>query len=80
MSNRSTNLVGNNESSLEAATGVAPKRGMILPFQPLAMSFENVKYFVDMPPVWNLSHETSLLCDPAIANFCGFSYLKGLVD
>lgn len=50
MSSRSTNLVGNNESVLEVATGVAPKRGMILPFPPLAMSFESVKYFVDMPP------------------------------
>eukprot|EP01018_Ginkgo_biloba_P021229 Gb_34309 [translate_table: standard] len=25
------------------------KRGMILPFQPLAMSFHNLKYYVDMP-------------------------------
>ncbi|XAR67679.1 Xenobiotic-transporting ATPase [Bertholletia excelsa] len=38
------------DSSLEAASGVAPKRGMVLPFTPLAMSFDNVNYFVDMPP------------------------------
>ncbi|XP_071901429.1 ABC transporter G family member 29-like [Coffea arabica] len=38
------------DTSLEAASGVAPKRGMVLPFTPLAMSFDNVNYFVDMPP------------------------------
>lgn len=37
--------------ALDAATGVAPKRGMVLPFTPLAMSFDDVSYFVDMPPV-----------------------------
>lgn len=31
--------------------GGAPKRGMVLPFTPLAMSFDSVNYFVDMPPV-----------------------------
>ncbi|RVW28536.1 ABC transporter G family member 42 [Vitis vinifera] len=36
--------------SLEAANGVAPKRGMVLPFTPLAMSFDDVNYYVDMPP------------------------------
>jgi hypothetical protein len=35
----------------DADTGNAPRRGMILPFQPLAMSFESVNYFVDMPAV-----------------------------
>ncbi|KAL1298231.1 hypothetical protein HN51_042620 [Arachis hypogaea] len=35
--------------NIESATGVAPKRGMVLPFQPLAMSFDSVNYFVDMP-------------------------------
>uniref|UniRef100_A0A0C9RVB8 TSA: Wollemia nobilis Ref_Wollemi_Transcript_11180_4931 transcribed RNA sequence n=1 Tax=Wollemia nobilis TaxID=56998 RepID=A0A0C9RVB8_9CONI len=50
LSSRSISLQGINESALEDATGVAAKRGMILPFQPLAMSFEDVKYFVDMPP------------------------------
>lgn len=28
---------------------VAHKRGMVLPFTPLAMSFENVNYYVDRP-------------------------------
>jgi ABC-type cobalamin/Fe3+-siderophores transport system ATPase subunit len=33
----------------DAVAGVAPKRGMILPFQPLAISFDDIKYYVDMP-------------------------------
>lgn len=36
---------------LESANGVAPKRGMVLPFRPLAMSFDCVNYYVDMPAV-----------------------------
>ncbi|KAK8645923.1 hypothetical protein V6N13_119727 [Hibiscus sabdariffa] len=39
-----------NDSSIDAAKGVAPKRGMVLPFTPLAMSFDTVNYYVDMPP------------------------------
>lgn len=39
------------DSSIEAAKGVSPKRGMVLPFSPLAMSFDSINYFVDMPPV-----------------------------
>lgn len=31
-------------------TGVA-KKGMVLPFIPLAMSFDLVNYYVDIPPV-----------------------------
>lgn len=27
------------------------KKGMILPFQPLTMTFHNLNYFVDMPKV-----------------------------
>ncbi|KAL3528695.1 hypothetical protein ACH5RR_008017 [Cinchona calisaya] len=38
------------DTSIDAASGIAPKRGMVLPFTPLAMSFDDVKYFVDMPP------------------------------
>jgi ATPase subunit of ABC transporter with duplicated ATPase domains len=36
-------------TSPEAAHGVAAKRGMVLPFTALAMSFDNVNYYVDMP-------------------------------
>lgn len=46
----STGLHRNDDANLEAANGVAAKKGMILPFTPLAMSFEDVSYFVDMPP------------------------------
>lgn len=34
---------------IETATGVSPKKGMVLPFTPLAMSFDSVNYYVDMP-------------------------------
>lgn len=37
--------------AIESANGAAPRKGMVLPFQPLAMSFDSVNYFVDMPPV-----------------------------
>ncbi|XP_021765340.1 ABC transporter G family member 35-like [Chenopodium quinoa] len=40
----------NDDGSVEVTNGVAPKRGMVLPFTPLAMSFDDVSYFVDMPP------------------------------
>lgn len=33
------------------ADNVNEKRGMILPFQPLSISFDDVSYFVDMPAV-----------------------------
>lgn len=38
------------EATLEVA-GLERKRGMILPFQPLSISFDDVKYYVDMPAV-----------------------------
>ncbi|XP_075087288.1 ABC transporter G family member 36-like [Nicotiana tabacum] len=52
ISNRSdSNGVSINENAwLKAANGDAAKKGMILPFTPLAMSFDNVNYFVNMPP------------------------------
>ncbi|KAK6153661.1 hypothetical protein DH2020_013300 [Rehmannia glutinosa] len=45
--NRNENL------SIGTVRGVAPKRGMVLPFTPLSMSFDSVNYSVDMPPVRN---------------------------
>lgn len=35
----------------EAETGVPAKRGMVLPFEPLAIAFHNLNYYVDMPAV-----------------------------
>jgi hypothetical protein len=29
---------------------VQPKKGMVLPFQPLSIAFNHINYFVDMPP------------------------------
>ncbi|XP_060175555.1 ABC transporter G family member 31 [Lycium barbarum] len=37
------------ESNGDAGQEMTQKKGMILPFQPLTMTFHNVKYFVDMP-------------------------------
>lgn len=35
------------------------KKGMILPFQPLTMTFHNINYYVDMPQVCVLSSSDS---------------------
>ncbi|XP_057852200.1 pleiotropic drug resistance protein 1 [Cryptomeria japonica] len=32
-----------------SSVGIVVKKGMVLPFQPLTMAFDNVNYFVDMP-------------------------------
>ncbi|KAK8641839.1 hypothetical protein V6N13_011212 [Hibiscus sabdariffa] len=50
-----------NDSSIDAAKGVAPKRGMVLPFTPLAMSFDTVNYYVDMPPEMKAQVRESLI-------------------
>ncbi|KAK4489208.1 hypothetical protein RD792_005003 [Penstemon davidsonii] len=39
----------NEDSNLDAVKGISPKRGMVLPFTPLTMSFDDVNYYVDMP-------------------------------
>lgn len=59
-------LSRNPDSTLEGANGVAPKRGMVLPFTPLAMSFDEVNYYVDMPPVSNTANRIYL---PTKVNF-----------
>lgn len=48
--NGSWNAIGR-DSSVNATNGIAPRRGMVLPFTPLAMSFDEVNYYVDMPAV-----------------------------
>ncbi|KAJ8510203.1 hypothetical protein OPV22_000637 [Ensete ventricosum] len=50
MSSSGTNGLSRDASIDTAAAGVAPKRGMVLPFTPLTMSFDEVNYYVDMPP------------------------------
>lgn len=32
------------------------KKGMVLPFTPLSITFNNIKYSVDMPQVSNICH------------------------
>ena len=44
----STEIVGEEEN--------APRRGMILPFRPLSLTFNQMNYYVDMPAV---SHQLS---------------------
>lgn len=53
----------NSDLDLEVAAGVAPKRGMVLPFTPLAMSFNDVNYYVDMPVVSHNSLSTFISLD-----------------
>lgn len=38
-------------SSQTTYPNTAKRKGMILPFQPLTMTFHDVNYFVDMPKV-----------------------------
>lgn len=45
--------LGVDEESMAGDSRV--KRGMILPFEPLSISFDDVSYYVDMPAVINLS-------------------------
>ena len=41
-------------SEIVGASHSAPKRGMVLPYQPLSLAFNHVNYYVDMPAVSNL--------------------------
>ncbi|GAB2228064.1 hypothetical protein Droror1_Dr00009894 [Drosera rotundifolia] len=40
----------NGSFAFRLSNGAGPKRGMVLPFTALAMSFKDVNYYVDMPP------------------------------
>ncbi len=50
-------------SEVVGASDSAPKKGMVLPFQPLSLSFNHVNYYVDMPAVshllLNISYSTN---------------------
>lgn len=46
--------------SMDSNNGSARNRGMVLPFVPLSMSFDDVNYYVDMPPVRHFSLFISL--------------------
>ncbi|KAK0597989.1 hypothetical protein LWI29_030582 [Acer saccharum] len=52
------------EYSYVVKDGIAVKKGMILPFTPLSMSFDSVNYFVDMPSTTDVEGaESSLISD-----------------
>lgn len=40
-----------NYSEIVGGSDRAPKKGMVLPFQPLSLAFNHVNYYVDMPAV-----------------------------
>lgn len=51
-SQKSYDNVDNESTKSSKSTGGESKnKGMILPFQPLTMTFHNVNYYVDMPKV-----------------------------
>ncbi|KAK6231796.1 hypothetical protein SCA6_001869 [Theobroma cacao] len=44
-----TNQQVRNSSDIVGAAGHAPRKGMVLPFQPLSLAFNHINYYVDMP-------------------------------
>lgn len=46
---QSNTISSHNHTSSTESSNAGAKRGMILSFQPLAISFQNIQYFVDMP-------------------------------
>jgi len=49
MASEATNALRLNTDSIVDVTNRAPRRGMVLPFQPLSLAFNHINYFVDMP-------------------------------
>jgi len=49
----STKKVAGSVVELTSTSSHGPKKGMVLPFQPLSLAFNNVNYYVDMPAVSN---------------------------
>jgi hypothetical protein len=51
---------------------VVPKeqKGMILPFEPLSISFDDISYFVDMPAVSNPPSPCNGICYYCLSIFC----------
>ncbi|KAF3968871.1 hypothetical protein CMV_007280 [Castanea mollissima] len=66
--NLATDGVGGKGSELHqtSAREGSKKKGMILPFQPLTMTFHNVNYFVDMPKEMKREVEESLVFSSAL--------------
>lgn len=53
---------------------MAPKKGMVLPFQPLAIAFHNLNYYVDMPAVCVPLKDRSLSGDNNALAWCWVSF------
>ncbi|KAB2607739.1 pleiotropic drug resistance protein 2-like [Pyrus ussuriensis x Pyrus communis] len=46
----SEEMTAKSSSEIACASDHAPKKGIVLPFQPLSLAFNHVNYFVDIPP------------------------------
>lgn len=53
---RKIDLSNSTIQKFQNAGAAIPTTGMILPFEPMAMTFHNVNYYVDMPKVGALFH------------------------
>ena len=56
LSERRESLASEDNSTRDGEASVSQvlarrKKGMILPFQPLSMAFDNISYYVDMPTI-----------------------------
>lgn len=52
-SSRERNRSGHSSENINAIASLDQnKKGMVLPFTPLALTFENIRYSVDMPQVF----------------------------
>jgi hypothetical protein len=49
-------------SEIVGASDNAPRRGMVLPFQPLSLAFNHMNYYVDMPTVSHSILKLFILC------------------
>lgn len=64
-----TEQLSRNGSGGDATGETGPKRGMILPFQPLSITFEDIKYYVDMPAVPTHTRSHFLFLDLSPTSF-----------
>ena len=61
--NRVTEMTARNNNGIVESSN-EPRRGMVLPFEPLSLTFNHVNYYVDMPAV-SLSLSISLYLNNA---------------
>jgi len=46
-----TDMAVKSSSEIATSSNQEPRRGMVLPFQPLSLAFNHISYYVDMPAV-----------------------------